>query len=454
MSNNNIIKIILAVFFIGLFSFLFWYFQQNNITKEEQKNDQGFIQNFFPFGDNKITKKEGEIKKEEIKKESEIKKEIMPQLRQISSIPTAGVHIESLSRIEIFDINKNRRSNNKIDNRRMHSEIRYVSIRNNHIYRTYDFTKEKVRISNITIPKIFDVKFFNKDNFIIRYLNNFGDIKTYFITLNQKTDQEKNIIREEGKVVGGEFLKNFQGLFFPDNINSFYINKESQKIFYTIFENNKGEKDGKIYGIITTKENENKRKIFSSKLKEWNFDFSSANKILATTKTSSKAYSIPFSLNVKTGELIQLKNKKKSLNSNVNYDFSKILYSFAERNGQRNILIDFFDDKNNEEKILNLNMATFVEKCVWSSNNIYLYCAVPIVMDSENQPDDWYKGKNYFQDNIYKIDTEHFTVELVFDSRLKNKSFDIIDLKIDDREKYLYWIDKKTDFAWSFDMWH
>jgi hypothetical protein len=63
---------------------------------------------------------------------------------------------------------------------------------------------------------------------------------------------------------------------------------------------------------------------------------------------------------------------------------------------------------------------------------------VPIDFISDKQPDDWYKGKKYFKDDILKINTDNLEVDVILDSILEEKTFDIIDLKIDDREKYLY----------------
>jgi hypothetical protein len=37
-----------------------------------------------------------------------------------------------------------------------------------------------------------------------------------------------------------------------------------------------------------------------------------------------------------------------------------------------------------------------------------------------------------------KINSETGLIEIIFDSIIEGKSFDIIDLKIDDRGKYLY----------------
>ena len=277
MSNNTIVKIILFIFFTTFFGFLFWFFYQPEIRLDENGNpileDRSFS-NLFPFTssgtDTEVERNEDETEnqREQDQQEQVGTEEILPQLRQISNIPTAGVHIESLSKTELFDINKDRKRAAKINDTEQFSEIRYIATKNNYIYQTYDFTKTENRISNVTIPKVFDAHFFDKNNFIIRYENQFGDRKNYSVTLSDKSDEE---IVEEKKEKEGSFdmhEKKFQGVFFPDNIEQMYINTTSESVFYTTFTNTDGQIDNKIHGITSTKGAEEKKEVFASPLKE------------------------------------------------------------------------------------------------------------------------------------------------------------------------------------------
>jgi len=450
MNSNTIVKIILFVFFTLFFGFLFWYFYQPDISVKKETKTNFETSNLFPFGDPSDNKKEESGNKKTSKgeeySESIIKKEQLPKLRQISKIPTAGAFIQSLSKVELFDINKKLKNSEKLDTQKTYSEIRYISSRNNHVYQTYDFTKKENRISNITIPKVFDVHFFNKDNFIIRYINDFGSIKTYSVTLSDKTEEEIKEEKKENKDSFNKNLKKFQGVFFPDDIQQLYVNKRSQKVFYTTFLNTNYVEDGKIHGITSTKGAEEKKEIFTSDLKEWNFNFNNPQNIFLSNKVSSNTVSIPFSLNTKTAKLTKIIPAEMALNGIPNYDFSKIVFSQRDALGKPELIL--FNTRTKEKK--KLVISTFVEKCVWSKNNVDIYCGVPTGGISKSQPDDWYKGKNYFRDDIYKINTNDFSIEITFDSLIEEKRFDIVDLKIDDRERYLYWKDKITDFIWSY----
>ncbi len=450
MNSNSWVKVILFTFFAIFFGFLFWYFYNpsEKPAGDNSSNERGWYQNLFPFGGGgeKDTPDEGkERDNKEKEKETLLKREIMPRLRQISDIPTAGVYMQSLKKTEIFNLNRERKRMEKLDLDSQYSEIRYISQRNSHIYSSYDFTSKIYRISNVTIPKVFEAKFMDKNNIIIRYRDDFA-VKTYMVTLKDKSEEEMVLEKEKDPGSFDPLLKKFEGLFFPDNILDIYFNGSG--VYYTTLYNQYREKDGKIHGILTNRNSENKKEIFSNSLREWNFSFNNPNKIAASNKVSSDARSVAFSLDVKNGRFDNLGISEIALNILPNYNFTKIAYTFKDRDGEFKLYVKNL--KSGEVK--DLEISTLIEKCVWDKDNINLYCAVPTQLKGKDQPDDWYKGKVYFKDDILKIDTDLVYSEIVFDSLLENKNFDVIDLKIDDRGKYLYWIDKVTDYAWSYDM--
>jgi hypothetical protein len=269
MKNNTIVKIILILFFTIFFGFLFYFFYEPNNKEISIEKTPGFFDNLFPFGNNNDSSENNDNTKDGDKKDTDSSKktrENIPKLRQISNIPTVSAHIELLSKLEVFDLNKKRKKFEKLEDDSFFSDIRFISIKNNHIYQTFDFTEKKQRISNITIPKIIQADFFNKNNFIIRYKNEFDRLKTYTVTLSNKTNEE--FIEENKKSSTDIYLKKFQGVFFPDDIENLFINKKENLVFYTTLKNTERIEDGKMHGIVSTKNSEEKKEIFSSILKE------------------------------------------------------------------------------------------------------------------------------------------------------------------------------------------
>ncbi len=452
MKTSAVVKIILIIFFVIFFVFLFYYFYDPSGTKDvkdkqEDSTSNASILSALPFnkiknaffGDKTPTKVDDrKIKELEKQKEDELVFK-MPTLRQLTNVPTAGLIIEPLSKTEIFDINKDFDKDKKLKEDEKYWEIRYILTKNNHVYRKYNFSLKQERIANVTIPKIRSVHFFDKDNYIIRYLNDKNILKTYSVQLTDKepTELQKNTLEEGQKLV----LKDFRGIFFPDNILNLTLNKQTKQVFYL--------KDNYVgsVGFISDSKNSGVKQVFKSPLKEWNFYWPNKNKILFTTMPAYNTETLSF--------VLDLKNK--NYFSKINYpimagnalpdsDFSKILYS-----GYKNKHFRLISIEGKERKTHLFALRTFTDKCVWSRDNIYAYCAEPSYV-GDFQPDNWYKGKKYFSDKIVVLDTDSGEIIELFNPKDDKEVFDIVDMALDPEERYLYFKDKKTDFYWSLDL--
>ena len=130
-----------------------------------------------------------------------------------------------------------------------------------------------------------------------------------------------------------------------------------------------------------------------------------------------------------------------------NYSFTKILYSGKDYKNQFHLYV--YDIKKQELEEID-DIATLSEKCVWSKDNINIYCAVPDNGVSSEEPDNWYKGYTDFSDSIYRIDTNNLSSTLIFNSYEYNKNFDISKIYLDYFEDYIYFIDGMTNYAWSY----
>lgn len=190
---------------------------------------------------------------------------------------------------------------------------------------------------------------------------------------------------------------------------------------------------------------ENKKELKTFDFKEWNIQWVTKDKILFTSKPSKNTRSVSLVYNLKDNSFRIISQSILAGSSLANNDFSKILYSGVIA-GKYTLAV--YDIKENKRTIL--NTITLVDKCVWSKNNIDVYCAIPVSGLNLEQPDSWYRGYNNFTDNIFKINTELNFTELVYFRIGEEPEFDITSLKLDSSEGYLYWIDKVTDFAWSY----
>jgi hypothetical protein len=99
-----------------------------------------------------------------------------------------------------------------------------------------------------------------------------------------------------------------------------------------------------------------------------------------------------------------------------------------------------------------LPLATLAEKCVWASDSLSVYCAVPTNMQG-NLPDSWYQGTTVFSDRIWKIDLSQRLASLVVDpAQVGNISVDAVNLTLDPAEDVLVFTDKHSGALYAYDL--
>jgi hypothetical protein len=99
-----------------------------------------------------------------------------------------------------------------------------------------------------------------------------------------------------------------------------------------------------------------------------------------------------------------------------------------------------------------LTVTTFPEKCVWSQDNVVVYCGVPTSIPRELYPDRWYQNEISFSDDLYRIDTSIGSATLVEDFGEVSASIDVIKPQFNEDETFVFFVDKRTDFLWAKDV--
>ena len=89
---------------------------------------------------------------------------------------------------------------------------------------------------------------------------------------------------------------------------------------------------------------------------------------------------------------------------------------------------------------------------MWTKDSKTLYCLVPSSLAYKEQyPDIWYQGMETYNDSLYKIDGRSGKAELLSDFPVDySENLDVFKVGIDENTDYLYFIDKKTEYLWSY----
>jgi len=415
MKNIDIKKIIIIlVVLIGGYFIYSFFFGKNEVSSIDK------LETFFPFNSEEGSNYNGESDFTNINNPSssnltDLSANSVPVLRQITNTPVAGVIIFKVVASSTAPQEESAEKTNQI--------IRYIEKATGHIYETSTNSPTQTRISNTTIPKIQETLWLDKESLIIRYLDDNNIIKTFSANLRENELGDKQL----------------EGIFLPDDIQS--LISFNNGIFY-LLENGQGS-----LGVISDKNNENKKIIFESPLKEWLIREIDDRYINFTTKPETIIPGYSFLLDTKTGSFNKVIGDKKNL-STLTSNLFNILYSEYDKSGLKLSIY------NNKEKISSeISLGTFPEKCVWDKENIYIYCGVPLEKPSQSDLINWYKGKVSFSDDVWRINTETNNLEyLVSPMEFEEGEIDIINPILNEENNYLVFMNKKDYSLWGLKL--
>jgi hypothetical protein len=299
--------------------------------------------------------------------------------------------------------------------------LRYVEKATGHVYQMTLDTKKVDKISNSTIPSIYEA-FLNREasTIIYRYLStDESTINSYVATLGGTT---------------GEFL--------PSDIIDLSISPDKNSFFYLV-KNSDG-----VIGVTKSFNESKSNQVFSSPFTEWLSQWISNQKIYLTTKPSWSTDGSLFSLNTINGSLTKVFGGVSGLTTLSNNDGSLILYSVSTNTGPR---LEVFNINNHTTE--DLGVYGLPEKCIWALDNISIYCALPKTITGIQYPDSWYQGLISFEDYFAKIDTNINKVSTIADSTSANEiPVDATKLFFNNNGSQLFFTNKKDLTLWSLDL--
>ena len=336
----------------------------------------------------------------------------LPKLRQLSTTPIAGYIASSTASSSI---------------------ARFVDRGTGHIYEASNISPNIVKISNTTLPKIYEA-YGNKNgtNFILRYLKNDTDIISNFYAELRKIGTSSNDIPYELK---GKFLS-------PD-VNQIAVSPNGDKVFTWNIESGNG------VGYISAFDEKTKVKTVDIPLSQVSIDWPEASSLIVSTKASAVSSSFIYSIDPKTGISKTILGGLRGLTGKLSLNNSKLIYSVRDNDSLITSILNL-KDGSSEEVIF----RTLSEKCVWGNiKKEELFCAVPTEIPNALYPDDWYKGKVSFIDQIWHLNTTTGEVHLLANLiKISSKAIDAIDLKLDPKEETLYFINKQDLTLWALDL--
>lgn len=457
MSKRNFILLIIVLIVILIAVFGFLYFRQNKITSEENQSEN-FFSKFNPFGNNKPTTTPPKIipPVDVSGYEPPLTEEIQKvKLKKISSMPIAGFGVfvkERLKNIPAPEVQQGEslpktpeetttQTTQKPKTKPVKptppptefaTALRYMEKAKGFIYQTFADKVEEKKFSTTVIPKAQEAYFGNKsESVVVRYLKpNNRTIETFVGNLPKEYLGADTTPKNEVK-----------GSFLPENISDMSLSPDALKIFY-LFNINDNNVIGVIFNLLDSK----KVQIFDSVFTEWLPFWPNAKMITLTTKPSAGVPGYMYAIDLNNKNLNRILSGINGLTTLTSPNGKSVLY------GDNGLFLRIYNTDTKDLKLM--GVKTLPEKCVWGKISDTIYCAVPKLIDIGTYPDSWYQGEVSFSDQLWKIDAKNGNAVMISDpiTVMGGEEIDGIKLALDEKEDYLFFVNKKDSFLWKLNL--
>lgn len=322
----------------------------------------------------------------------------VPPLREVSGNPTSGGFFTDTGTIVFLE-----------------SET-------GHVFETAPDTYATERISNATMPGIYEVaRASDEYSFIARALTPQETIANVLLTFT----------REAARSLEARSLGEFARIAVAPSGGSALAVTETAS--------------GSRIERIDLSGQSPPRAVLSSPLRSW-VPRIGGNELFVQTAPSSSA--IGYLYKIESGELLRVVGGGFGFLANISPSGRYILYSETSGNG---VLLSLLDIQTG--RVHQAPTATFATKCAWlPDNEPVVFCGVP--RDAVNiSLDQWLMGLAHFEDDAWLVDPIKGTT--LFIATLKDATgagIDVVNPLVQDAPPYALFKNKKNDSLWSLSL--
>ncbi|MBI4114893.1 MAG: hypothetical protein HY445_03565 [Candidatus Niyogibacteria bacterium] len=290
----------------------------------------------------------------------------------------------------------------------------YIERATGHIFEITPQGDSETKISNTTIPQIFNVAWSpNNDGAIFHY-------------------REGETIR----IASTEFKDlSAKGVLLPQGTIAFDYAPERSRIFYLV------EGIDELVGIAADPDNTAQAEIMRLPDADFLVDWITPKEIAFLSRPSGEALGFLYRYNINRISFDKILGNIRGLDAKWSLDGSRILFSQYNTDTKKSLLFIY---SMKTGAATSLNTQGFVQKCAWSKTN-KLYCASPVSLPDALYPDAWLKGQIQTSDRIIRID-----IEMLSSQNIKTlPNLDVGDIMLSPEEDFLYFQNKKDGMLWS-----
>ncbi len=280
---------------------------------------------------------------------------------------------------------------------------------------------EKVRITNNTLPQIYEAYFRADGNAVL------------FRSLDGETVKNMSLSLTASKATSSNGLYSVSLTLLRGSLDGISVGAGDTLVYEV--------RDSRAV-VMSKFSGDGSKSLLSHPFTAWRTARLGTNTLLVT-KPSFLLPGYAYSLTGQ-GALTKLVGPLSGLTAVANPAGTTLLYSYS---GAPSL----FAKNLSNGTVTSLTPSTLADKCVGSvkEKNIF-YCGAPSLGLSGNEPDQWYQGITHFSDNIWSIDTNSESSSvLVEPSSAFGLELDIMNPSLSPDEKYFVFINKRDLSLWA-----
>lgn len=308
--------------------------------------------------------------------------------------------------------------------------VRYVDRATGHIFDatlpSEDNSLEKARVTNNTLPKIYEAHFRSDGSeVLLRSINEVGAIENLTLTLAPPRTTSTSS-PQLYSITATNLRGNIDSPLSGAGNTLFYVARDANTI------------------VSSTFTGTSIRTLLESAFDNWRLE-RAGNSLLVYTKASASAPGYAYLLNSNGGSLSKVAGPLNGLIAVANSNGSRILYSYSQGGTM------LFVKNQQSEASSEILPATLAEKCVWSNtNSAVFFCGTPISGLVGNEPDNWYLGRTHFSDYVWRFDTNSEIAQLISNPKADfDIDLDVYEPMLSSSDGYLVFINKTDLTLWA-----
>ncbi len=177
------------------------------------------------------------------------------------------------------------------------------------------------------------------------------------------------------------------------------------------------------------------------------FDNINSDEVLITTKASRAIPGYSYILNLKTSAFNKILGNIPGLLIKVSPNKKYYIFSQSELTRPS---VRLYNSETKNVSLLTID--TIPEKCVFSEKKEEAYCFGSLIYKPATYPDDWYKGKVFNNESLYKINLSSGFVDVLYFFEEGTPEFDVINPKITPDNAFILFENKYDLTLWSLNL--